>query len=94
MALTPDVAARLHRAGLDVIVESGAGDGASFHDEEYSRSRRAHPEHGRGLRAGGRRGGDPLPTDADRALIRAGQLLIGHARPAGPPRRDGSRIRR
>ena len=35
VALTPDVAARLHRARLDVIVESGAGRGAWFQDEEY-----------------------------------------------------------
>src|SRR5437763_13199346 len=36
MALTPDVAARLVKSGLTVLVERGAGEAASFGDEAYS----------------------------------------------------------
>ncbi|WP_329478871.1 NAD(P) transhydrogenase subunit alpha [Kribbella sp. NBC_01484] len=79
VALTPDVAARLHRAGLDVIVGSGAGRGAWFHDEEY-------------VAAGARIGtGEEVYAQADvvvvihppadRTLLRAGQLLIGLLEP-------------
>ena len=35
VALTPDAAGRLVKAGLDVLVERGAGEAASFGDEAY-----------------------------------------------------------
>ncbi len=35
VATTPDVAAQLQKLGFDVIVESGAGDHASFSDDAY-----------------------------------------------------------
>jgi len=35
VALTPDVAGRLVKAGLAVLVERGAGEAASFGDEAY-----------------------------------------------------------
>src|SRR3989454_5741085 len=35
VALTPDVAGRLVKAGLSVVVERGAGDAASFGDDAY-----------------------------------------------------------
>lgn len=41
VALTPDVAARLHRAGLDVIVGSGAGRGRGSTMRSTSRPARA-----------------------------------------------------
>ena len=36
VALTPDVAGRLAKAGLTVLVERGAGEGASFPDDAYA----------------------------------------------------------
>src|SRR5438876_1160586 len=36
VALTPDVAGRLVKAGLPVVVERGAGEAASFGDEAYA----------------------------------------------------------
>ncbi|MDE0005524.1 MAG: alanine dehydrogenase [Rhodospirillaceae bacterium] len=36
VGLTPDAAARLTRAGHDVLVETGAGMGAGFEDAEYT----------------------------------------------------------
>src|SRR5256885_8637198 len=36
VALTPDVAGRLVKAGLAVVVERGAGEAASFGDEAYA----------------------------------------------------------
>jgi NAD(P) transhydrogenase subunit alpha len=35
VAMVPDVAARLAKTGVDVVVEAGAGDAARFSDEEY-----------------------------------------------------------
>src|SRR2546422_4443007 len=35
VALTPDVAGRLVKAGLSVVVERGAGEAASFADDAY-----------------------------------------------------------
>src|SRR5262245_50958874 len=36
VALTPDAAAALVKAGLEVVVERGAGDGAAFFDDAYT----------------------------------------------------------
>jgi NAD(P) transhydrogenase subunit alpha len=37
VAATPDTAARLQKLGFEVLVQSGAGDGASFYDEAYEK---------------------------------------------------------
>ena len=36
MALVPDAAARLTKAGMEVVVETGAGESAGFPDDLYS----------------------------------------------------------
>ncbi len=36
VALTPDIIGKLTSAGLEVLVESGAGDGAWFPDSGYA----------------------------------------------------------
>ena len=36
VALVPEVIGKLTKAGLEVIVETGAGAGSSFHDSAYS----------------------------------------------------------
>src|SRR5690348_3910164 len=51
VALVPDVVSRLTSGGFDVVVESGAGDAASFPDAAYGG-------------AGASVGGDPYDTDA------------------------------
>ena len=38
VAIVPEVAARLAKTGVEVVVESGAGARARFNDEEYARS--------------------------------------------------------
>ncbi len=36
VALVPDVAARLRGAGMEVVIEAGAGEGARFPDGAYA----------------------------------------------------------
>lgn len=36
VALVPDACAKLKKAGIDVVIQSGAGDGSSHNDEEYT----------------------------------------------------------
>ena len=38
VALTPDVVSRIRNAGVDVLVETGAGDGAWYPDDEYAQA--------------------------------------------------------
>jgi NAD(P) transhydrogenase subunit alpha len=82
VAVTPDVVARLRKAGLDVVVETGAGRGACFPDEAYVAA---------GARVGAR---SDVYADADilavihrpdRARLRAGQIVIGLLRPDEAP---------
>jgi proton-translocating NAD(P)+ transhydrogenase subunit alpha len=83
VAVTPDAAARLRRAGLDVIVESGAGRRAWFPDEAYVEA---------GVRLGDREEvyeqSDVLVVihrPADCELLRAGQVVIGLLQPRVAP---------
>ena len=38
VALTPDVVGRIRNAGVDVFVETGAGDGAWYPDDDYAQA--------------------------------------------------------
>src|SRR6266550_1144488 len=77
VALVPETAGKLAVAGFDLVVESGAGDAASFPDEGYS-------EAGATL-------GDPWEADGvvkvrkpspdERERLRSGQLLIAFLEP-------------
>ena len=77
MALIPDVVAALKERGVDVVVESGAGEGAGHPDSEYTEA--------------GAEIGDPwgaeimtvvaVPTVEDIGKLRTGHLLIGHLAP-------------
>ena len=42
VAMTPDGVRELERHGIDVFVETGAGEGASISDDDYRRRRRRH----------------------------------------------------
>ncbi len=77
MALIPDVVSALKERGVDVVVESGAGEGAGHPDSEYTEA--------------GAEIGDPwgaeimtvvaVPTVEDIGKLRTGHLLIGHLAP-------------
>jgi len=77
VALVPETAGKLAATGFEVVVESGAGAGASFADEAYT--------------AAGATLGDPWtadlvakvrkPSPDERARLREGQLLVGFLDP-------------
>jgi NAD(P) transhydrogenase subunit alpha len=77
VALIPDVVSALKERGVDVVVESGAGEGAGHPDSEYTEA--------------GAEIGDPwgaeimtvvaVPTVEDIGKLRTGHLLIGHLAP-------------
>jgi NAD(P) transhydrogenase subunit alpha len=78
VALVPDVVKALTEKGIEVAVESGAGEGASHADSEYTE-------------AGAKVGDDPWgadivlkvrpPTDEEVGRLRQGQVLIGFLEP-------------
>lgn len=84
VALTPDVAARLAKDGLEVVVESGAGEAAFHADAEYE---------AQGARIAGREdafAADVVakvqpPSDDEIGLLRSGGVLIGLLRPLDAP---------
>jgi NAD(P) transhydrogenase subunit alpha len=77
VALVPDAVTRLAQAGIDVVVEPGAGDAASYPDDLY--------------RAAGAELGSPWdagvvakvlkPSAEEAARLRDGQVLIGFLQP-------------
>jgi H+-translocating NAD(P) transhydrogenase subunit alpha len=77
VALVPEVVKKLAASGFDVVVESGAGEGASFSDDAY--------------RAAGAEIGDPWdaeavlkvrkPSEAEVERLSDGQVLIGFLEP-------------
>jgi NAD(P) transhydrogenase subunit alpha len=77
VALVPEVAKKLAASGFDVVVESGAGEGASFSDEDY--------------RTAGAQIGDPWdaevvlkvrkPSEGEVERLHDRQVLIGFLEP-------------
>ena len=77
VALVPELVAKLVGSGLDVVVEAGAGEAASFTDDAF--------------REAGAELGDPWaaevvakvrkPSDEELARLRDGQVLIGFLQP-------------
>jgi NAD(P) transhydrogenase subunit alpha len=77
VALVPEVVKKLAAAGFDVVVESGAGEGASFSDEAY--------------REAGAELGDPWgaevvvkvrkPSETEVERLRDGQVLLAFLEP-------------
>lgn len=84
VALAPDSAARLVRAGAEVRVESGAGRAAFFSDAEYEEA---------GARVADRNAAYDAevvarvaaPATDELSLLRAGTVLIGFLRPLDAP---------
>src|SRR5262245_53018659 len=90
VALVPAVIPSLRKAGLDVIVEAGAGVAAGHHDEDYT-SKGATIVPGRADVFGTADvvtqvlgfGSNDKTGDADLPLLRRGQSLIAFLRPFG-----------
>lgn len=87
VAMTPASAAALVKAKLDVLVESGAGLPAGFPDQQYidkgakiANSRAEVFEKG-DIVAQVRTYGASAAGENDLAIMRTGQLIIGHADP-------------
>jgi|HubBroStandDraft_3_1064219.scaffolds.fasta_scaffold42157_1 NAD(P) transhydrogenase subunit alpha len=92
VAMVPRAMAPLAKAGLDVMVEAGAGEAAGFSDSELA---------GKGARLAASRaelfaaadivlqvrtfGANPEAGRADLALLRGGQVLVGFAEPLAAP---------
>ena len=92
MATTPEVATHLQSLGYSVIVESGAGTGASFGDEAYRQAGAAVVESTRELWASSDiilkvRAPEPHPVLGihELELVRAGQTLIAFLWPGQHP---------
>ena len=85
VALVPETVARLAKAGVEVVVEAGAGEGAYLADAAYEQA---------GARVGTRAeayAADVVarvqpPSPEDFAHLRAGSVLIGFLRPLDDPR--------
>jgi NAD(P) transhydrogenase subunit alpha len=84
VALVPESVAKLRAAGLEVLVESGAGDGAWLTDDSYAEAGASVVSRGEAL------GADVVlmvgrPDDATVAELRQGQVLIGMLAPLADP---------
>ena len=83
VALTPDVCQALVKAGLEVLVETGAGRGAFFTDEDYTRAgARVVPDAADVFGAADILVKVQKPTDGEVAALRTGAVLIGLLQPA------------
>jgi H+-translocating NAD(P) transhydrogenase subunit alpha len=81
VALVPEIVAKLVASGIDVVVEAGAGEGASFTDDAFK-------EAGAAL-------GNPweaevvakvrMPSDEELGRLSEGQVLIGFLQPLSNP---------
>lgn len=84
VALVPEVAARLAKGGMEVVAETGAGEGAHYSDAAFEEQ---------GARVASREavfGADLLakvqpPTDDEIERLRDGQVLVGFLSPLDAP---------
>ena len=82
VALVPDAVSRLTAAGLDVVVERGAGEAAGFRDEEFSQARAtiaasaadAHEDADVVVRV-------QKPSEGDLELLRDGMVVVALLQP-------------
>ena len=85
VALVPDVVSRLVKAGLEVVVESGAGAGAFLADEAYAKAGARVGSRAEAYGAGVVARVQP-PEPEDFPLLAPGAALIGFLRPLDDPR--------
>jgi proton-translocating NAD(P)+ transhydrogenase subunit alpha len=90
VALVPMVIPSLTKAGFEVVVEAGAGDGACYPDAEYvAKGAKVLPQRADVFRSADIivqvlcHGSNDHSGKADLPLLRRGQVLIGFLRPLG-----------
>jgi H+-translocating NAD(P) transhydrogenase subunit alpha len=90
VALVPAVISSLLKAGLDVVVETGAGEAAGYRDEDYlSKGAKLVPGRADVFKTADvitqvlSVGANDRTGEADLMLVRPGQSLIGFLRPFG-----------
>ena len=85
VALVPEDIAKLGVLGVDVLVESGAGDGAWLTDEAYQKAGATVADRERCLASGDLVLSVSRPGDDDLKQLRAGQVVIGMLAPLIDP---------
>ena len=92
VALTPTVVPLLAKAGLEVVLESGAGESAGYPDARYQEhGAKILPERGAVFAQSDIvvqvlcHGANDKTGASDLSLMRKGQVLIGFLRPLGSP---------
>lgn len=92
VAVVPSELPRLLKAGFEVLVQAGAGEAAGFADAAYAdKGARLEPDRAALFAAADvllmvrTPGANPGPGQADIALLRPGQVLIGLADPTTDP---------
>ena len=85
VALVPEVVARLRGAGLDVLVQSGAGDRAWFADSAYAGAGAAIVSRDELLAEADLVVGNSRPDEPVTGALRAGQALVGMLNPLADP---------
>src|SRR5262252_4431417 len=85
VALVPEMLARLRGAGLDMLVQSGAGDGAWFADSAYAEAGAAIVSRTELLADADIVVGIGRPDEAVIAALRPGQALLGMLNPLVDP---------
>ena len=84
VALVPDVLARLTKAGLDILVEAGAGEAAFHADADYEAKGARIVDHATAYQADIVVRVQP-PSDEEIALMKQGGVLIGFMSPLDHP---------
>src|SRR5215470_11604021 len=85
VALVPEMLARLRGAGLEVLVQSGAGDGAWFADSAYAEAGASIVSRDELLAEAGAVVGISRPEERITGALRAGQALVGLLNPLADP---------
>src|SRR5690242_14061019 len=85
VALVPEMVGRLQGAGLDVLVQSGAGDGAWFADSAYAEAGASIVSRDELLAEAGIVVGISRPEEGVTGALRAGQALVGLLNPLVDP---------
>jgi NAD(P) transhydrogenase subunit alpha len=86
VALVPDVVTKLRAAGLDVLVESGAGDGAWLADDAFTEAGASVVSRREALQAADAIVMVGRPDEATIARLRPGQALFAMLAPLADPR--------
>ncbi|MGH9566329.1 MAG: NAD(P)(+) transhydrogenase (Re/Si-specific) subunit alpha, partial [Candidatus Angelobacter sp.] len=92
VALTPAVVPLLAKAGLEVVLEAGAGEQAGYPDAQYQeKGAKILPERGAVFAQSDIivqvlcHGANDKTGASDLSLMRPGQVLVGFLRPLGSP---------